>query len=151
MRTIHRLIVSALLFSADNRLLMGKKDPKSGGVYLDCWHIPGGGIDENENQIQALTREIQEEVGIDISIAKIELVDSQGKGESEKTLKETKELVTVKMNFYIYKVSLPVESNIVKVSLNDDLKEYKWFKLSEIESVKLTPPSISLFKRLGYL
>lgn len=151
MRTIHRLIVSALLFSADNRLLMGKKDPKSGGVYLDCWHIPGGGIDENENQIQALTREIQEEVGIDISIAKIELVDSQGKGESEKTLKETRELVTVKMNFYVYKVSLPVESNIVKVSLNDDLKEYKWFKLSEIESVKLTPPSISLFKRLGYL
>lgn len=151
MRTIHRLIVSALLFSADNRLLIGKKDPKSGGVYLDCWHIPGGGIDENENQIQALTREIQEEVGIDISIAKIELVDSQGKGESEKTLKETRELVTVKMNFYVYKVSLPVESNIVKVSLNDDLKEYKWFKLSEIESVKLTPPSISLFKRLGYL
>ena len=33
MRTIHRTIVSALIFSKDGKLLMGMKDPKDGGVY----------------------------------------------------------------------------------------------------------------------
>jgi hypothetical protein len=42
MREIERTIVSALIFSQDGKLLMGKKDPAKGGVYPDCWHIPGG-------------------------------------------------------------------------------------------------------------
>jgi ADP-ribose pyrophosphatase YjhB (NUDIX family) len=56
MRTIHRTIVSALIYSNDGKLLMGKKDPAKGGVYNDCWHIPGGGIEEGEGKIEALTR-----------------------------------------------------------------------------------------------
>jgi 8-oxo-dGTP pyrophosphatase MutT (NUDIX family) len=67
MRTIHRTIVSALIFSKDGKLLMGMKDPKNGGVYADCWHIPGGGVDEGETKEQALRREMLEEVGIDIA------------------------------------------------------------------------------------
>lgn len=43
LREITREIVSGLIFSADGKLLMGKKDPTKGGVYSDCWHIPGGG------------------------------------------------------------------------------------------------------------
>jgi 8-oxo-dGTP pyrophosphatase MutT (NUDIX family) len=53
MRAIHRDIVSALIFAKDGKLLMGKKESDGGGVYADCWHIPGGGIDEGEDQIKA--------------------------------------------------------------------------------------------------
>jgi hypothetical protein len=42
MRTIQRTIAAALLFSQDNKLLLGKKDPKSGGVYVNYRHLPGG-------------------------------------------------------------------------------------------------------------
>lgn len=86
MKTIHRDIASALIFSKDSKLLMGMKDPKSGGVYADCWHIPGGGVDEGETQEQALRREMLEEVGIDIANSKVMLVDDQGSGETEKIL-----------------------------------------------------------------
>jgi len=67
MREIQRTIVSALIFSKDGKLLMGKKNPAKGGVYPDCWHIPGGGVEEKETLEQALKREVQEEVGINIS------------------------------------------------------------------------------------
>ena len=39
---------------------MGMKDPQKGGVYADCWHIPCGVIDDGENKITALKREILE-------------------------------------------------------------------------------------------
>lgn len=43
------------------------KDVNKGGVYTDCWHIPGGGIEEGEDKNSALMREVKEETGIDIS------------------------------------------------------------------------------------
>jgi 8-oxo-dGTP pyrophosphatase MutT (NUDIX family) len=151
MRSITRNIVSALIFSKDGKLFQGMKDPKDGGVYADCWHIPGGGIDDGEEKILALIREIKEETGIDISTSSIELVDDSGRGESEKILKETGERVLCTMNFNVYKVVLDQDVGDVVVSLDDDLVTFKWVDLEELKELKLTPPSISLFKRLGYL
>ena len=151
MRTINRQIVSALIFSKDNKLLMGKKDPKAGGVYSEYWHIPGGGIDKGESKTQALIREIIEEVGIDISHTKIELVSDDGTGTAEKIIKETGEKILLEMQFSVYKINLSGDSNEINVTLNDDLVAYKWFDLSELGATKLTPPSLVLFKKLGYI
>ena len=46
MREINRDIVSAIMLSKDKRIFLAKKNPNKGGVYIDCWHIPGGGIEE---------------------------------------------------------------------------------------------------------
>lgn len=152
MKTIHRDIVSALIFSKDGKLFQGKKDPKSGGVYLDCWHIPGGGVDEGEDMLAALKREILEETGIDISPYAIELIDDQGSGESETFWKETGERVLCKMRFYVYRVVIADKNaSEIAVSLDDDLAEFQWTDPSEFAMLKLTPPSILLFKRLGML
>ncbi|MBI3114568.1 MAG: NUDIX hydrolase [Candidatus Harrisonbacteria bacterium] len=87
MRTIHRDIVGALIFSRDGKLLQALKDPKGGGVYpIECWHIPGGGVEEGETKEAALVREVREETGIDIAPYTIELLDDTNDGESEKTL-----------------------------------------------------------------
>jgi ADP-ribose pyrophosphatase YjhB (NUDIX family) len=56
MRKIKREIVSALIFSGGGKIFLGKKDMKTGGVYCDCWHIPGGGIEDGENKRDALIR-----------------------------------------------------------------------------------------------
>ena len=152
MRTIYRDIVSALIFSKDGKLLMGMKDPSKGGVYSDCWHIPGGGVDEGEEKLDTLKREVMEETGIDISSCKISLVDDAGSGESEKTLKDTGEKVLCKMKFYVYKVEVNDKSSIeVETKLNDDLVKIEWVSLKDLRSYKLTPPSIKLFTKLGYL
>lgn len=151
MREIQRDIVAAMIFSKDGKLFQGMKHPNKGGVYLDCWHIPGGGIDEGEDKVQALIREAKEETGIDIAPFKIELLDDKGNGVSEKVLKESGERVLCKMNFYVYKVVLDENAEDIKVSLDDDLAKYTWTKVEDLKSIKLTPPSVELFKGLGYL
>lgn len=152
MRTINREIVSAIIISKDGKIFQGMKHPEKGGVYSDCWHIPGGGVDERETKEQALIREIKEETGIDISGYKFELVDDKGEGESEKVLKETGEKVLCKMKFSVYKVEInDKKAEQIGVTLSDDLEKHIWTEPKELKNIKLTPPSIELFKRLGYL
>lgn len=150
MTTIQRTIVSALIISKDGKLLMGMKDLAKGGVYADCWHIPGGGIDEGENEIIALKRELLEEVGIDITNQIVTLVSNEGKGESEKTLTGG-EKVLCEMSFHVYRVDLDRLAHEVQVELSDDLVKTEWVDLNLLNNYKLTPPSQVLFDKLGLL
>ncbi len=59
MRQIERNIVSGMIFSKDGKLFQGLKDPRKGGVYSDCWHLPGGGVGPNETRENAIVRENQ--------------------------------------------------------------------------------------------
>lgn len=149
MRIINRTIVSALIFSKDEKLFMGQKDLNKGGVYTDCWHIPGGGVENDEDKIDALVREINEETGIDISNFEIKLIDDQEKGSSEKVLTDG-ERVICEMEFNVYKIQLSLNSEDVEIKLSDDLVLYKWFNVSDLKNQKLTPPSVKLFGKLGY-
>lgn len=150
MKTIHRTIASALIISKDRKLLMGMKDPAKGGVYVDCWHIPGGGIDEDEHEITALKRELLEEVGIDITNQKVSLVSDDDRGESEKTLSDG-EKVLCEMSFHVYRVDLDRIASEVEILLSDDLVKTKWVDLSQLSKYKLTPPSQNLFEKLGWI
>lgn len=151
MRTMHRNIVAALLFSKDNKLFMALRDSDGGGVYVDTWQIPGGGIEKNETKEEAIIREIAEETGIDIANKRLILVDDTGQGKAEKTLRETGERVVVAMDFYVYKVQLPMNSDAIDVVLGDEFTSFRWFALSALPHLNLAPPSRALFKKLHYL
>ncbi len=152
MKTINREIVSALIFSKDGKLFQGTKDPNGGGVYLDCWHIPGGGVDEGETKEQALIREIKEETGIDITPYKIELVDDAGGGEHETFWRPLGETVLCKMKFNVYRVEIADKlASEIEIILNDDLATHEWVDMADLKNRKNTPPSMILFKKLGYI
>jgi 8-oxo-dGTP pyrophosphatase MutT (NUDIX family) len=152
MREINRDIVAAILVSKDNKILQVKKNSKRGGVYIDCWHVPGGGIEEGEELVGALKREILEETGIDIGPYKIELFDDKGTGKSEKTLKSG-EKVMCNMRFGVYKVSISDKmASEIKVRLNgDELEVYSWTAIEELKKEELAPPSVELFTRKGWI
>lgn len=149
MRTIQRKIVGAFIFSNDNKLLLGKS--VKGGVYPDCWIVPGGGVEPDETKVEAVKREILEETGIDISSAKIEQIEGALSGQSEKTLRETGEKVLVEMKFYNYKVMLNELAHSVTLKHEDDFIEAEWFGLGELKSLKLSPPTTTTLQKLGYL
>lgn len=152
MRKINRDIVSAILVSKDSKIFLAKKNPKNGGVYIDCWHIPGGGVDEGEDLIGALKREVLEEIGIDIEPYEIELFDNKGTGKSEKVL-ESGEKVMCNMRFNVYRIIIYDKiASKIKVHLNDgELESYKWVATEELKNEKLTPPMIELSKRKGWI
>ena len=56
------------------------------------------------------------------------------------------------MKFNVYKVVITDKNaDEIKVSLDDDLVKYIWSDISGLSKLKLTPPSIDLFARLGYI
>jgi 8-oxo-dGTP pyrophosphatase MutT (NUDIX family) len=151
MRTIQREIVAGLVVSKDGKFLFGMKDPKGGGVYADCWHTPGGGIEDGETKLEALAREMREEMGIDTSLANVTLLDDKGEGEAEKTLQDTGEVVKVCMKFNVYKIEFDMIAADIQAAPGDDIQQLRWVERDKLKDVKLTPPSVELFTRLGWL
>lgn len=151
MREIQRTIVSALIFSKDGKLLMGMKDPSKGGVYTDCWHIPGGGINDGETFEDTLKREVQEEVGIDITPYKKIQIPLKGYGTAEKTL-ENGERVLCNMEFNRFRVDI-TDKNADEINLNldDDLAEVRWFSRDELPNVKQIPGGKEFFQEIGLI
>lgn len=148
MKTIQREIVTCYILSADDKLLLGMKDPAGGGVYVGYWHNPGGGIEPGETKEQALYREVLEETGIDITGKGVQVVDDKATGESVKTLPYG-EQVLAKMHMTVYKVVLDQRAKDIKTATSDDLVKLKWFPLADFSSIKFTPPAVVLFDRIG--
>ncbi len=153
MRTIDREIVAATVYSSDGKLLMARNThPAFGGVYSDCWKIPGGGVEAGETQLQAIVREVQEETGINFTSLQAELIEDSMTGEAEKTLRETGERVLARMKFFTYTVVLDKPADQILVTLDPhEFNEYEWFELSELKTLKVSPPSAELFRKLGFL
>lgn len=145
---LNRTIVAALVISSDNQVLFGKKSPTHGGVYLDKWHIPGGGVEEGESQAAALVRELKEETALNISEKDAEPFDEIGSMVTLKTL-ASGEKVTCQMKFYIYKVQLKESASELAAEAGDDFEALKWIPLNDLAKYSHTPPSISLFLRHG--
>lgn len=150
MRKINRTISSALIWSKDWKLLMWKKDPKKWWVYNDCWHIPGGGIDEWESLINAVVREVKEEVWLDILDCIIKELPNRGQWKTEKTL-ETWEIVMCEMEFNRFEVIIDKNAKDICVVLWDDLVEYKWFDKEKLGDVKQIPGWKEFFKEIWYI
>jgi len=148
MEIIYRNTVAAYIVSSDGKVLFGCKDPKKGGVYVDCWHIPGGGIDADETPEQAIVREVREETGLEIKTATKHLIDDRGVGESIKQ-RPDEEDVLVRMTFIIYKVMIPQPASKITLKPTDDLIDLTWVDFSELQTIKLTPPAYMLFDRMG--
>lgn len=147
---LKRTIVAALIFSADNHILFGKKNPQKGGVYLDKWHIPGGGVEEGEQLKDTLLREVWEETTLDISNATIDESIPLEPMLTTKTL-PTGESVPCEMRFFVFPVKLSQKAAEVVSKAGDDFSELKWIPQHELAHYPHTPPSLSLFLRLGLL
>jgi len=76
-----RIGVGIILLNHENKILVGKRidNPKN------FWQMPQGGVDENENFLQAAKRELEEETGVK-SIELIKEIDGWLKYDLPKNL-----------------------------------------------------------------
>jgi 8-oxo-dGTP diphosphatase len=69
-------VAVGVLIDAEGRFLMTSRP--TGKVYADHWEFPGGKLESGETVAQALRRELNEELGIDIGQAhpwQVEMMD----------------------------------------------------------------------------
>ena len=122
-----RIRVSALLRWGDGILLC--RHDKRG---RDVWLLPGGGVHSGETLVDALRREIAEEVGIEAPPLEgpIALVDSIAPGRS----------LTTKHVVHIIFAGR-VEGSLETVSSSDEaVRGHRLFSLDELADVVLHPP-----------
>lgn len=62
------LQVTAAIIFIEGKLLIGKR--RNEGNLPGLWELPGGKCDPGETPQEALTRELQEELGIDVEVGK---------------------------------------------------------------------------------
>lgn len=62
---MRRIDVVAALIKQNNKYLIGLR---STGRFTNFWEFPGGKVEENEDHISALKREIQEEFNVEIAV-----------------------------------------------------------------------------------
>jgi 8-oxo-dGTP diphosphatase len=60
-------VVAAVIVRADGRFLLAQRPP--GKVYAGYWEFPGGKVERGENAVDALARELHEELGIEVERA----------------------------------------------------------------------------------
>ena len=66
MKNIRKIRVVAGAIVKNNRLLVAQRNEKMSSPL--CWEVPGGKVEEGESDPQALIRELQEELDIEVSI-----------------------------------------------------------------------------------
>lgn len=60
-------VAAAVIERPDGTFLLGRRPPN--GIYSGWWEFPGGKVETGETPHQALVRELQEELGIDVACA----------------------------------------------------------------------------------
>ena len=124
-----RIRVSALLRWNDRVLLCRHEKP--GKEY---WLLPGGGVDSGESLVDALRRELLEEVGIDDPMSfegPIAIVDSISPARAA----HAKHVVHI-----IFSADLGGRSLEAATSADAAVRGHRLFELGELDEVVLHPP-----------
>lgn len=89
------------------------------------WELPGGGTDIGENPIQALQREIKEEVGLDVVVERPLSVDDYTMEEGDSKIHRVE-------------ITFLCNATTETVVLSHEHSEYKWVMEENIKSLGLT-------------
>lgn len=118
---------------------------KARGGYKGLYDLPGGGIEHDETPLEALTRELMEEIGV--SIVKAELLDAVSK-----TFKwdVNDELIQDLHHIGILYI-VEIEGNELKTDADGlDSLGGEWKDIDKVKEEDVSPFTWMALKKLGY-
>lgn len=116
---------------------------KSRGPYAGSWDLPGGKIEFGEAPIQALAREVREEVDLRILTATpLDILSIRASFESETGAATDLHHIGI---VFACEVSAPDE--LRHTGDGQDVSESRWFPPSEVQELNLTPLAHAVLKQ----
>ena len=135
-----RIIVVAVIQNSAGEYLICKK-PSRRGVFPGQWAIPGGGIEPGEHMLDALRREVREEVGLEIqAIRPLFFKD----GEYPKLFPDGRQ-EDIYMIFLVFACRAASEA----VRLGEEFEQFAWVKGADLAQYDLNEETRDSFSRLG--
>lgn len=118
--------VKVLIRNSSNQYLFLRRSTKlSTDSNETSWDIPGGRINADEPLLDALKREIKEEIGHSMTTTP-KLIASQD------IFVETK-------NLHVVRLTYTVKEDIPNIHLSDEHDDYRWIDETEIQRVNTEP------------
>jgi ADP-ribose pyrophosphatase YjhB (NUDIX family) len=133
--TWHRhLGVYGILYKDEKLLVVNK----TSGPYRNRYDLPGGGIEPQETIVQALHREFEEEVGINIQVIQLAGVGEYVVPSPVREHSHTQHIAL------IHEVSSTLESSISRIKrVSDDASGAEWVSLAELNEGNTSPLAMS--------
>ena len=136
----HRIIVVGIVRNDKGELLLCQMESDR-GVFPGQWGFPGGGIEPGERMVDALKRELWEELGIEITDIRPGFFKD---GLYEKLLPDgTKQMVY--MIFLIFNCT----AQNTEIDLNQEFSEYRWVMAKDAYNFDLNIETIYTLKHIG--
>jgi len=137
-----RLIVVGVVQNTQNEYLICKMPPRR-GVFPGQWGLPGGGIEAGETAEAALRRELQEEIGLEVSeIQPLFFTD----GAYRKTFPDGSQ-----REIYMVFLLFSCRAADTHIQLNPEFEEYAWVKAGDLSGYDLNVETLKTFKRMQLL
>ncbi|HXS14987.1 MAG TPA: NUDIX hydrolase [Candidatus Saccharimonadales bacterium] len=126
MKQFQQACVSGFILNNKGEVLMVKRADND-DFLPGLWEMPGGGTDFGEHPIQALKREIKEEVGVDVEVGKVCFVDDYFMEKDDEKIHRVE---------LFYKCKL--KNNDTEVRLSHEHSAYKWLSEENLKSLEMT-------------
>ncbi len=111
------------------------------GVFPGQWGLPGGGIEPGERMVEALRREMREEIGIEIERPRPAFFKDCL---HDKTFPDgsVRQVYMIFLLFHCLAVS-------EQLRLNDEFVEYRWVSQEEVSGLERNEETLDTLSRLG--
>lgn len=144
MKQIKHIGTYGLIIKEDKILLI----KKHGGPYDGKLDLPGGTIEFNETIEDALVRELEEEIGIEITKYNLfDVVSTNIKWNHKNELLETKHIAIL---YIINEFRNDIKENVEITDINDDSEGAEYYSIKELRKEQLSNISILALEKIGY-
>jgi len=124
-----KVIVAGIIYNDKGEILITKRHEKD-SPHKNLWEFPGGKVELSEQPIQALQRELEEELGIQVENIKI----------YDAVQYEYEKFVA-----FILFYKCKHKGGKVKLNVHTD---YKWCKIEELPEVEFLPADFVVVKKI---
>ena len=137
-----RLIVVPVIRDEEGRVLVCKM-AEDRGVFPGSWALPGGGVEPGESLVEALRREIHEELGARLVSARPLFFRE---GVFTKTFADGSRR-PLRMVFLLHECRIAENA----LTLNEEFTAYAWARPEELSGYELNEATKETFATLGLL